>query len=259
MYRRFGTVLVVLLVAMAGCLSGFEVVVDSAEGGSDGDGVGAGDGATGDDGTLANRTAALLEAGSYTSTWRMTVTEGETVSGTGYVSAVDYATERSHFRSEQITDGETAVGWEVYHAEGTSYNRYGEGESASYMVGEGTFTGTSPFDSGSYITGDDDLSEFTRAGTTTFDGVSVTRYVLTERPAWIAAQAMAEGEVRWTDFEFEVLVDDDGLVRAERWTATGTKDGVAQSVEFTYEITGVGSTTVEEPDWLDAAREGSQA
>jgi len=259
MYRGFGTVLVVLLVVLAGCVGGFDIAPGSSEGGNGGDGASGGDGSSGGgDGALANRTAALVEAGSYTSTWRMTVTDGDVVSGTSYTSAIDFATERSRFRSNQITEGETVTGWEVYHAEGTTYNRYGEGESASYVVGAGPFTGTSPFDSGSYVTGGDDLSEFTRSGTTTFDGASVTRYVLTERPAWIAAGAMAEGEVRWSDFEFEVLVDEDGVVRAERWTATGTQDGVAQRVEFSYEITGIGSTTVDEPDWVGVAREENE-
>lgn len=264
MYRRFETVLVVLLVATAGCVGGFgDLPGDGGDGANDG-GAGGGDGASSGgaaddgasgDGTLANRTAVLADAGSYTSTWRMTVTEGDVVSGTAYTSAVDFESERSYFRSDQTSDDETTAGWEVYHAEATTYNRYGEGESASYVVGEGPFTGTTPFDAGSYVTGDDDLSEFDRTGRTAFDGVEVNRYVLTERPGWIAAQQLAEGEVRWTDFEFEVLVDDDGVVRAERWTATGTQDGETLVMEFSYEVTGIGTTTVDEPAWVATARD----
>ena len=48
-------------------------------------------------------------------------------------------------------------------------------------------------------------------------------------------------------------------MRAERWTMTGTQDGVTQTVEFSYEITGIGATSVDEPDWTEAAREQSQA
>jgi len=273
MYRRSGTLLVVLLVAMAGCVGSFDAIPGAGDGGDSGSGDGEGDSGGGDgdstdgdstsDGSsdvVANRTAVLVDAGSYTSTWRLTATEGGTVtSETAYTSGVDYVNERSHFQSSQTSGGETASGWEVYSAGDVTYNRYGEGEAASYVVGEGTFTGTTPFDAGSYVARGGDLAEFERAGTETFDGVGVTRYVLTERPSWIAAQQLAEDDVRWTEFTFEVLVDDDNLVRAERWTSTGTQDGVTHTIEFSYEITGVGATTVDEPAWVGTAREQNEA
>lgn len=32
-------------------------------------------------------------------------------------------------------------------------------------------------------------------------------------------------------------------------------EGVEHTITFSYAITGVGSTTIEDPEWLDAARE----
>lgn len=270
MSRRLGTaVLVALIVITAGCLGipGGDAPAsepsEADDGGTDegvvGNGGGAGDtdGGTADGAVVANRTAALAAAGSYTSTWRMTVTEDGTVTGeTAYVTAIDTTTERSHFRATQTSDGVSTDGWELYYADGVSYSRYGAGEDETYGVTEGVFTGTALFDGTRYVTDSDDLDGFDRAGTETFDGVTVTRYTLTERPAWVAAGQMTEGEIQWTEFTFEVLVDGDGVVRQETWTSTGIDEqDVTHTVEFYSAVTGVGTTTVEEPDWVGTARE----
>lgn len=257
MSRRIGSLLVVVVcVTVAGCVGGLpgapQADPTAGGGGSGGEASGGDDSA----GSVANRTALLAAAGSYTSTWEMRVTEGGTVvSETAYTTAVDYASGRSTFSATTVTDGRATDGWETYVADGTSYTRYGQGETASYTVGPGVFTGTTPVDTGRFVTAGSDLAEFTRTGTEAYDSVRVTRYELTERPAWVAAGQVAGGEVRWTAFTFEVLVDDDGLVRLERWTSTGTDgEGVTHTVEFTASVTGVGSTTVEEPAWVETAR-----
>lgn len=259
MKRRIGSyVLLALLVTLAGCLGGVGEGAQPSGGSSTGGGSGdGGGGGGGGDSAVANRTAVLAAAGSYTSTWQLRVSEGgEVVGETTYVTAIDYAAERSLFRSTGTSDGESRDGWEIYHADGTVYTRYGADESASYVVSEDVFTGTSPFDTGRYVTDGSDLAEFERVGTDTFDGVQVTRYELTERPAWIAGQQVRDDEVRWTEFTFEVLIDDDGLVRSERWTSTGVDDqDVTHTVEFSSTITGIGSTTVAEPAWIETARE----
>jgi len=277
MYRRIGSVLVVvLLVTLAGCTGGLDGLGDAL--GTEADG--AGDGASGDDGSgdggdgsagdggdrttqslVENRSAVFREAGSYSSVWELRVTEDGTVSSaTAYTTAVDYANERSAFGMTTTSDGEVGSDYETYYADGQSFTRYGEGEDATYSVAEGTFApGESLFSAQaqSYV---GDLSGYERVGTETYDGVRVTRYEETQRPTWFAGGSWSDGEVRWSEFTYSVLVDGDGLVRSEGWSAEGTDDtGVTVTVEYSYSVTGVGSTTVDEPDWVGTARDENEA
>lgn len=281
---------VVLLVALAGCTGGLDALGDiqgtdaggdgadasdgSSGGGDGGDGgdgssgdgsAAAGDGNSAGDGTsqslVENRSAVFREAGSYSSVWELRVTEDGTVSSaTAYTTAVDYTNERSWFGMRTTSDGEVGTDYETYHADGRSYTRYGEGEDATYAVAEGEFApGQSLFSAQaqSYV---GDLSGYERTGTETYDGVRVTRYEETQRPTWFAGGSWTDGEVRWTEFTYSVLVDDDGLVRSEGWSAEGTDDaGVTVTVEYSYSVTGIGSTSVDEPDWTADADEGNQA
>jgi hypothetical protein len=278
MYRRIGSVLVVaLLVSLAGCTGGLDALGDAAadaggDGGDTSDGVAGssdgGDRSTGDDDAagdgsqtlIENRTAVFREAGSYSSVWELRVTEGGTVSSsTAYTTAVDYANERSAFGMRTTSDGQVGSDYETYYADGQSYTRYGEGEDATYSVADGTFApGQSLFSAQaqSYVS---ELSGYERVGTETYDGVRVTRYEETQRPTWFAGGSWTDGEVRWTEYTYSVLVDGDGLVRSEGWSAEGVNEaGATVTIEYSYSVTGVGSTTVDEPDWARTAREGSQ-
>lgn len=239
-------------------------VDDSADGGtddsSDGDG---GDRDAGDGVFLVeNRTAALLEAGSYTTVWQMRVTEGgEVTDETRYTTAVDAVTQRSIFGMETTDGGVTSSDFETYHADGTNYQRYGAGEEATYAVNAGEFTTQSSLFLGTtYVTSESYLEDFDVVGTETYDGDTVTRYERTTRPTYLVGQAQADEDVRWTGFTYVVLVDEDGLVRSEGWTSEGVDaDDVRVTVEYSYSLTGVGSTTVTEPDWVGDARAESAA
>ena len=69
------------------------------------------------------------------------------------------------------------------------------------------------------------------------------------------AAAGAQGADGFTvdDFEYVVLIDGNGLARLESWTYAGTQNGQSVSYSWEYTLTGVGETTVEDPDWLDEA------
>lgn len=253
MLRRtaFGLV-VVLLVVTAGCVGGNSdpgPISDTSEGGAGGD--------SGDGGAAAlveNRTAALEAAGSYTSVWRMrTYEDGAQVSEMAYETAMDYANQRYGFEMRSTSEGTTRTSAASYYADGTSYQRLGEGEDAQYMANDVPFGQVAKSGRAAFVAMSGDLDGFTRTGTETFDGVGVTRYEMGSTAPWLSGQG--QDGVQWTDFSYVVLVDDQGLVRSERWTGTGVDDaGVERSVEFTYELTGVGSTEVPEPAWLDLAR-----
>ena len=255
--RLVPVVLLGLLVVLAGC---------TAVGSDDGDAGatspasdGPSDSESGGDGDVnlvENRTAALRTAGGYTSVWKMVSSrEGEVVGGMTYTHAVDYENERSSFSMQVTSEGEASNDHETFHADGVSYVRYGTGEDATYQVNEAPFAPDDTlFAVQSYVTDADDLSAFVATGTETYDGVAVTRYERTDRPTWVNAQSPDEA-FTWTEFTYSVLVDEDGLVRSEGWSGEGVDaDGVGQSMEFSYSLTDVGSTTVEEPDWAATAR-----
>ena len=269
-------VLLSLLVVLAGC-SGLTsgdgddgVTNTTAAPDSGGEPTGSADVAL-----VENRTAALRAAGGYTGVWQMEFSrDGEVVGSTTYTHAVDYENERSSFSMLMTSEGEVSNDYETFQADGVSYARYGAGEDATYQVNDAAFAPENTmFSVQSYVTDADDLSEFAAVGTETYDGVhqtpqasdaahqnsessedvTVTRYERTDRPTWVAAQG--SDEFTWTEFTYTVLVDEDGLVRSESWGGEGVDaDGVTRTMEFSYSLTGVGSTVVEEPDWTATAR-----
>lgn len=241
---------VVLLVATAGCLGGGTPVTAPDGGANDG-----GD-ATGEAATLAeNRTAALVAAGSYTSTWRMRSSEdGRVVGEMRYVTALDYANRRYNHEMAVADGTESRTTLASYHADGRTFQRIGDGDEATYTSSDAGFDAVAASGRTAMVSTVGDLDDFTFVGTETYDGVRVSRYELRDVTPWIAAQAADDAEVRWSDFSYEVLIDDQGLVRSERWQGTGVDDaGVEHAIEFTYELTGVGSTDVAEPGWLAEA------
>jgi hypothetical protein len=101
-------------------------------------------------------------------------------------------------------------------------------------------------------------------GTETFDGVTVERYEPSRASPQLvqagsaAGAGVGSGNVGVTDFQYVVLVDADGLPRFESWSFTGeTTDGQRSTGEWECSLTGVGSTTVADPDWLADAEAGS--
>lgn len=240
----------------AAVLVGFVVLLAGCAGGSGPGGDGVTTTAGGDHSLVENRTAALRDAGSYTAVWEMEFRgDGEAATTTRYTHAVNYDDERAAFTMTVVEGGTDASDYETYQADGSLHTRYGTGEEATYSVVEAPFApGNTLFPVRGYVTDGDALDEFTAAGTETFDGATVTRYERTDRPTWVTGGA-AGGESTWQEFTYTVLVDRDGLVRSEGWSATGeTDEGATERVTFTYSLTNVGATTVEEPDWAATAR-----
>jgi hypothetical protein len=102
------------------------------------------------------------------------------------------------------------------------------------------------------------MEEARRVGTERFDGVTVDRYEYTDRTLWRQYGATTFGteeNVTVTEFTVFVLVDEEGLARSTGWTLVGETDaGETVTGDWRFDLTGVGSTTVADPDWLDEAR-----
>jgi len=264
---RIRLLIVVSLVVLAGCAGGGDVG-PAAEGGDAGSTDGStSDGGTGTDGAdgveldLGDPERLLRDAGSFTVTWSYSGVDASGVD-TEFTREfyADLGSERSYSRTVSATDGQAdGGGFEQFVADGVTYTRFGSGDDAIVTSQEGSaeVLGTAIALSQARAYGADDGLAF--AGTETFDGVTVDRYELSAtdealiRAGSVAAQDRP-GALQVTNFEYVVLVDEDGLSRHESWTFSGrTDDQNEVSGSWEFSLTAVGSTTVDDPDWLDEA------
>ncbi|WEL24780.1 DUF7537 family lipoprotein [Haloferax volcanii] len=265
--NRIPVLLIAVLVLLAGCAGGADVApaadADDTDTPTDGGGSADTDASSdGDDFELSDPERLLRDAGSFTVSWSYAGVDADGVeTAVTREFAADLDAERSYSRTTSTTDGQSdAGGVEQYVADGVTYVRVGGDDGATYTSYEGSteVLATAIALSQARAYGADD--DLTFAGTETFDGASVERYELSaaNEALILAGSAAAQGEpgtLEVTSFEYVVLVDEDGLSRHESWSFSGRMDdGSEVSGSWEYSLTGVGSTTVEEPAWLDEAR-----
>ncbi|MBV0923980.1 hypothetical protein KTS45_07160 [Halomicroarcula limicola] len=260
---RLATLFVGVMVLLAGCTGGDPVSeggATDADGSASDDGAsdGAGDGSAAESGLDVTESERLLaDAGSFTAEWSFAVTESDgTESAVTSTYLVDLEKNRSVERLSTVGP-DSRMDFETFYADGTTYTRYGDGEEEFYQVVDGADdTFESALARGSF--GYESVEDAEFVGQETFDGVTVDRYEYTDPHLWRQYGASAFGSdenVTVTDFTVVVLVDGDGLARKTQWTLTGeTDDGEPVSAKWHYALTGVGATTVDDPEWLDAAR-----
>ncbi len=100
--------------------------------------------------------------------------------------------------------------------------------------------------------------DWTFAGTETVDGDRVSRFEASGRnvTGFAADEAVAANVTEGESIDAvsaSVLVDERGVVRSFRYSLATERDGRPFSVTLTLSVSGVGETTVEEPDWLSKA------
>lgn len=275
-YPRIATILVVATVVLAGCSSGG--VTDSgdtdansaATPGSDTPrpagptptATTAGGPPTGAELSLTDADARLRAAGSFATEWSYSVTEADgTTSSLTQSYRVDLEANRSLQRFE-TTGSDSGFDFETFVADGTSYSRFGEGDQVQYVSNDqpvSVFETATGYAAG-FSSGLESDASF--VGTETYDGDTVSRYEYDNTDAWsmynqgtLDSTFETDETVTITDFTVAVLVDSDNVARLTTWTLTGeTESGQTVSVDWRYSVTGVGSTTVEDPNWLADAQ-----
>jgi len=246
------TAAIALLVLAAGCAGSLD---GESETGYDANGSEL-DGAT-----LTNQTTDAVESsGSYTlnSTARITgERQGQTVtSGTDEARQIEFESDRgvrSTDRTLSSDRGTQSVSAVVYTDGDTSYRRQNASGNVSYDVQEGGYSGagsttpvnTTDFDQ-NYTSFVDEFG-WEHNGTDTVDGVTVTSYT-TVQNGTSAGIRNASGRM---------LIDSDGVIRELTLSYTFIDAGSPTTIELSIVLSDLGSTTVEEPDWVSDAQAGS--
>jgi hypothetical protein len=258
-WNRGVTLVLVVVMLTAGCLGG-----EGPAGGASGEAENTPDSdgaAAADSPELTDPETALRDAGSFTVTWQYA---GVDATGTGTEVTHEYRADLRGERSLTVTSSSRenrAEGTtEQFVADGTTYVRTGTSEAPSYVSYPGTadVVGTAIALSQARAYGANE--NLTSLGSERVDGVPVTRYERSEADSQLiqagsAATSGGPGTAEITDFHYVVLVDEDGLSRYESWSFTGRRvEGQAISGEWEYTLTNVGSTSVDDPDWLAEAR-----
>lgn len=201
--------------------------------------------------------ATLQAAGSYTSNWTFRTNRAAEHDATTMVfrQQVDVGSERA-FSSIRIVGDEVQL-FENLYADGMQYTRVStdSGSQVTYMGGEMPFDSRSSAVSYGFVYDYSVFERYSYAGTETFDGVPVSRFVFDATEAWLAAEQVADQGMTVESAHMEMLVDADGIPRYQRYRVEGTDSSGAVWYDFEFTITDVGSTTVPDPAWLGEAQQ----
>ena len=202
-----------------------------------------------DDWERTNAQTALESAGSYTSTWVWR----SNVDDTGemrFTTQVDFTTDRI-LNTMRIGGDEVNV-IDNYYADGVQYTRFASenGDDATYFQSEASFDAAGSVWDYGFAYDSSAFEEWSDQGTETYDGVTVRRYVYDASEQYLGGQP-TDSEFDVTSARFELLVDNDGVPRYQLYEVEGTDDdGAEQWFEWELTVTDVGSTTVDEPAWI---------
>lgn len=253
MRRQFAALLVVALVAVAGCAGGGGPATDGS------------DAQSGDpiyetpldaDAVADAHVDALRDAGSYTIESDATQTmagQNRTVETSGEVrgdlasGAVVSRTETSQRTIELYTDGD-----------GTAYQRFVVGNQTQYRNVSGQAGNASEY-ARTTVSSFVGLFDFSYAGTEDVDGQTVHVYEA-EGAAELNTSSPAFGQLNESNVDeasATLHVREDGVVTKAGYDVTVTVQDRTQSVNTTQRFTAVGETDVAEPDWLSEAQSNS--
>jgi len=156
----------------------------------------------------------------------------------GDTSRVDeYATDRVHYVRRTAPTGDA----EYRNLSGTGVPRRSPRDRAMGLLGRDAIDSVSRYD-------------FRRDGSATFDGEAMARYVARGPEAIDGATIPAYV----TDFEATLLVDRRDVLRSLSITLRGRlSTGERYVSRIRMELTGLGTTTVEPPEWIDPVPDGT--
>lgn len=208
--------------------------------------------------TLTNQTAAAVdESGSYTLNSTATITgerQGETVtSQTDEQRQINFESDRGIRSTERTLSGggsTQSISVVIFTDGDTSYRQQNSSGQLSYDVQEGGYDsvgGTAAVNTTGFAqnyTGFVDEFGWERNGTETVDDVTVTRYTAVQN-----GTSDGLGNVSG-----QMLIDSDGVIRELTLDYTLTSTEPATRVELSIVLSDIGSTTVEEPAWVEDAR-----
>lgn len=260
--RQTAALCCIALVLLAGC-SGLPGV-----GGGGGAAYTAADEPLNTSALQGDHTENLREAGSFTVTLNGTSTVGNDTSTQQTVVRADLEANRTYQSSQvdqRLAGQSSGVASELYVEDGTGYARFvlgtGNQSQAQYQtVDLSQLPAGSSAPSEQFLTLDQyfaitEGANWTQEGTESFRGTTVTRYTIEDDYNGSALTGGSGANV--TDFGATLLVTADGTVRSFGFDATVEQQGRTVNVSNTLVVTDVGSTTVEEPEWLDEARNAS--
>ncbi|WP_254536323.1 DUF7537 family lipoprotein [Halomarina litorea] len=212
-----------------------------------------------------DHTENLRDAGSFTVTLNGSSAVGNDTSSQQTVIRADLEANRTYQRSQvdQSLRGQSSgVVSELYLDNGSGYARFvlgsGNQSQAQYQtVDLSQLPPGSSAPSERFLTLDQSFAitegaNWTQQGTESFRGTTVTRYTIEGDYNESALTGGTAANV--SDFEATLLVTADGTVRSFGFNATVEQQGRTVNASNTIVVSDIGSTSVEEPDWLDEAR-----
>ncbi len=219
----------------------------------------------------ADHTENLREAGSFTVTINGSSAFGNDSTEQGTVVRADLENNRTLQQADiaQSMGGQATGGTQTLYVEdGTAYVRLAfgsdNGTQTQYQVVNLSGQASQQSPSRQFLTLNQYVSiidggNWTQQGTESFEGTTVTRYTVNGTDAFDASSLAAAGAPapNVTDFEATMLVTADGTIRKLAFTFEAVAQGQPITVTNDLVVSDVGSTTVEQPGWLDEARNAS--
>lgn len=211
-----------------------------------------------DPGTAADQHRAALSE-HETHTRELTIVDNASQTEIQVTTQIDDTGKRAVAEITSNRSGNQALNLEEYHEDGVTYEK-----SEMDIVGETYNTSEEPFSSfeanrSSVSTLDGILENVTveNAGTVTRDDETLYRYNATEvdevDPLVSTVQPTDIDAVE--SFDGTLLVDEEGLIRQFWSTTTYTEHGETRNATIDVRFTDLDSTTVEEPGWVETAKE----
>ncbi|SEW29134.1 DUF7537 family lipoprotein [Halobacterium jilantaiense] len=254
MRRKLAALLVVGLVAVAGCAGGSGPAAD-------------GNTTTGDpiyetsldaDTVTEAHIDALGDAGSYTIESEGTQTmagQNQTVETSGEING-DMASDAVFSRTEGV---QQTV--ELYAAgDGTAFRTFIAGDRTRYQNVSGQAGNATQY-ARTTVQSFVGLFDFSYEGTEDVDGETVHVYGA-EGGAAVNTSSRAFGQLNESNIDAATAtlrVRDDGVVTTAGYNLTVSFQGQTQSVNTTQRFTAIGDTDVAEPDWLSDAQSNTSA